>query len=196
MSKDKCDKCGKTITYGGVCLGESPDHARELCEDCYNEEIADRYGIKHFSDYERTYRVKDCDGKAHTFAISQHIFPMIIQWEACELIDDDIGYKFVVHAQMDENPKISLRRLYQKVQNGLSKTFIEDETAYSQKFYTLKTDQFTGRIEWDDAYDGRIPQIVIDGKTYSWEQIGEMMMTYEGFIIKVQIKDIGDDKAE
>lgn len=96
---------------------------------------------------------------------------------------------------MDENPKISIRRLYQKIHAGLSKKFINEVVAHGQKFYRIENDQIIGRIEWDDQYDGRLPKIVIDGKAYTWEQVGEMMMTYEGFKIKVQIEDMGNDNV-
>jgi len=45
------------------------------------------------------------------------------------------------------------------------------------------------RIEWDPDSDVRLPLVVIDGKALTWEQVGHMLMTFEGFTIEARIKD-------
>jgi hypothetical protein len=37
-----------------------------------------------------------------------------------------------------------------------------------------------GRIEWDPESEARLPLVVIDGKAFSWEEVGHMLMTFEG----------------
>ncbi len=46
-----------------------------------------------------------------------------------------------------------------------------------------------GRIEWDDAEEGRVPTVVHHGRAYSWDQLGEMMMSFEGWQFKLEIID-------
>ena len=46
-----------------------------------------------------------------------------------------------------------------------------------------------GRIEWDPNSDVRLPSVVIDGKPFTWEQVGHMLMTFEGFTFEARIKD-------
>jgi hypothetical protein len=36
------------------------------------------------------------------------------------------------------------------------------------------------RIEWDEAEDGRVPLLVIDGQKVSWDELGRMLMSFEG----------------
>jgi hypothetical protein len=38
-----------------------------------------------------------------------------------------------------------------------------------------------GRIDWDEAEDGRVPLLVIDGKEVSWQKFGRMLMSFEGW---------------
>lgn len=37
------------------------------------------------------------------------------------------------------------------------------------------------------------PLVIIDGKPFTWEEVGKMLMAYEGFQIKVKMYDITDD---
>ena len=46
-----------------------------------------------------------------------------------------------------------------------------------------------GRIDWDPASDGRLPLIIIDGKAFSWDRLGHMLMRFEGFTLEARIRD-------
>ncbi len=64
--------------------------------------------------------------------------------------------------------------------------------------WQLTSDQrLVGRIEWDPDSDVRLPLVVIDGKAFTWEQVGHMLMTFEGFTLEARITDtievVGDD---
>ena len=51
--------------------------------------------------------------------------------------------------------------------------------------WQLTSDQrLAGRIEWDPNSDVRLPLIIIDGKPFTWEQVGHMLMTFEGFTLE------------
>jgi hypothetical protein len=56
--------------------------------------------------------------------------------------------------------------------------------------WQLTADQrLVGRIEWDPNSDARLPLVVIDGKPFTWEQVGHMLMTFEGFTLEARVKD-------
>ena len=56
--------------------------------------------------------------------------------------------------------------------------------------WQIAADQrFVGRIEWDPETNGWLPLIVIDGKPFTWEQVGRMLMTFEGFTLDARIED-------
>jgi hypothetical protein len=50
-----------------------------------------------------------------------------------------------------------------------------------------------GRIAWDDEHDGRLPLLVIDGREVSWEAFGRMLMTFEGWQFKLEIRDRSEE---
>jgi hypothetical protein len=49
------------------------------------------------------------------------------------------------------------------------------------------------RIESDATEDGRVPLLVIDGREVSWEDFGQMLMTFEGWQFRLEIGDRSDE---
>ena len=41
----------------------------------------------------------------------------------------------------------------------------------------------------DPETNGRVPLIVIDGKPFTWEQVGRMLMTFEGLTLDARVED-------
>lgn len=100
---------------------------------------------------------------------------------------DKIGYLFQINQEFDEDPSVALERLYKKVEIGLSKKFIESNVSFGREFNSFKDDQIEGRIDWDEKYEGNIPKFIIDGEEYSFDELGRMLMTYEGWNFKLEI---------
>ncbi len=50
-----------------------------------------------------------------------------------------------------------------------------------------------GRIEWDDAHDGCVPLLVIDGQEIDWDHFGRMLMGFEGWQFKLIIADKSEE---
>ena len=51
---------------------------------------------------------------------------MGIQWRAVEIKNGEIeGYQFAVYAGLDDDPMEGLQKLYEKVNNGLSRKYIK-----------------------------------------------------------------------
>ena len=49
------------------------------------------------------------------------------------------------------------------------------------------------QIEWDDDYDGRLPILVIDGREVKWEELGRMLMNFEGWQFRLNILDKSEE---
>jgi hypothetical protein len=50
-----------------------------------------------------------------------------------------------------------------------------------------------GRIEWNESKDERMPVLVIDGRDVSWEELGRMLMTFEGWQFRMVIRDRSEE---
>lgn len=195
MTKESCENCGES-TYGMVTLTNETGQARHLCNSCHNEEMANLLGIDNFDDYQKNYQAKDISGKLRTFYIQKKLFPLGVKWIAYETRNGKVleeGYQFLIYAELEENPRFSLQRLLNKINKGLSVKYIKQKRFEGQVMYTLPLDKLVGRIEWDDDFNGQIPKIIVDGNAYTWQQIGRMLMGYEGWNLKLEISEEGED---
>jgi len=50
-----------------------------------------------------------------------------------------------------------------------------------------------GMIQWDDARDGRVPLLIVDGREITWEEFGRMLMSFEGWQFKLEIRDQSEE---
>ena len=50
-----------------------------------------------------------------------------------------------------------------------------------------------GRIECDADNDDRMPLLAVDGKEITWQEMGRMLMTFEGFQFKLDIRDKSEE---
>lgn len=187
---DKCQWCSKRSDgYGMVVLSSIADkESMSLCNKCYNEYMAGMLDIDDYDGFEREIVVYDCDNIEHTFQIVKKINPVGVLWQAVEFLDEDkIGYLFQIHQNFEDDSKETLKELYKRIENGLSRKFIEKRLLYGREYCILKDDRAEGRIEWDELYEGSIPKLIIDGEEYSLNEIGRMIMSYEGWNFKLEI---------
>ncbi|MGH2317022.1 DUF7713 domain-containing protein [Planococcus sp. SE5232] len=57
-----------------------------------------------------------------------------------------------------------------------------------QSYDSIKNNRLAGRVEWNPA-DEDVPLLMVDGNSYTWEEIGKMLMAFEGFQVKLNMVD-------
>lgn len=184
---NKCEHCG--FNEVKVHLnGESGNMS--VCTDCYNKFMADELEVELESLIE-SFSLKDYQGINRTFIVERRIYPEGIYLEGAENIE--FGYKFAVHGELHCNQTNLLNKLIAKARKGMAEQQIKTGVfPNGQEYNSIIHDQFTGLIEYDESSD-ETPLITIDGKPFTWEEVGKMLMTYEGFQLKVKIYDLTDD---
>ena len=86
------------------------------------------------------------------------------------------------------------QQLVERLRRALGRRHIE-ETAHGPEISRSGADWIVrGQIEWDDAEGGELPRLVIDGRSYSWYDVGRMLMTFEGFQVKLEIHDRSEER--
>ncbi|MDZ4163513.1 MAG: hypothetical protein U1C55_00130 [Smithellaceae bacterium] len=91
----------------------------------------------------------------------------------------EIGYEF--HAFSETNPFNALGELRQKIRKRLSTRYLQKE----KSGHYLYHDEAKGQI----GYGG----VIIDGAFIPFEQLNEMIQTYEGFYIEIKIKSLDEE---
>ncbi len=197
----KCDYCGGKSSWGMVIIRDSSGLEHHYCRGCHNEVMSLAVGVDNFTDFIKTYQVNDANGNVHIFEIDKEIFGLGIKWIAYEIRNGEVeGYQFMVYSELGNNPIASLQKLYNKINKGLSKIYVVQEKIEGRVSRSLPYDKIVGRIEWDDDSNGEVPKIVIDGKTYTWHEVGKMIMGYEGYNLMINVHEMGmeedNDHAE
>ena len=107
--------------------------------------------------------------------------------EALEITEDaQTGYRFAVLGDLEADPWELFQMLYAKMRREVATRHVH----CTEFGWQLTSDQrLVGRIDWDPDSNVRLPLIVIDGKPFTWEQVGHMLMTFEGFTLEARIKD-------
>ncbi len=77
-------------------------------------------------------------------------------------------------------------RVYEKIRTALAR----QQLRRGEFGWQLELDQpVSGRIDSDPDSDIRVPIVTIDGREFSWAQLGHMLMTFEGFELELRVRD-------
>jgi len=185
MSEDnKCGVCGKnlgpfeSITVAGV---------GDRCYPCFNREMADRLGVDFDHTPLQSIVVPDVDGALHTFQIRSMLVATGHEMEALEITNDgQLGYCFRVLGEVEIEAWELFLKLHDSMRREMSKRCVER----TERGWQIAADQhIRGRIEWDPETNGELPVVVIDGKPFTWDQVGRMLMKFEGFTLDAHVED-------
>lgn len=197
MNSNPCDRCGK-LTPHHNCTNYTTDAGTlVLCGQCFNADVAERVGLEDFDNHLLDpISITGADGVIHQFHFHTRLLGDIVTLEAFELKEGEpTGYKFQLIGTPDEDRFTQLGRLVKRIRATLATKYLEDTKHGLQ----VKNMEVKGAIESDlsdesDLYGPtRQPVLVIDGREVSWEQFGEMLLTFEGFQFKLQIVDKSRD---
>ena len=187
-----CETCGTAVPpYDVVNYGSIEQGYRELCNRCFNAEVAGAMGLERFENV-RLHPVvmTDCVGERHEFHFRLRLLGSTAALDAFELIAGAPGgYQFEILGEPDDEPLSLLGRLIERMRRSLSvKHLVRGEHGTQIADSTV-----CGRIEWDGSEDGRIPLLVIDGQKVSWDELGRMLMSFEGWQFRLAICDRSEE---
>ena len=159
---------------------------------CFNTEVARLDGLDKFEHLNfEPVRLVDCTGQPHDFHFRTNLFGTGVALDAFELRDGNpTGYQFQMIANPEEDLLVLLGRLIEKIRRALSvKALTDGELGLQIADHQVAR----GTIEWDDAHDGHVPLLIIDGREITWEAFGRMLMTFEGWQFKLEIRDKSEE---
>ena len=195
MNENTCERCGSKFLPYEKIIHLQNDPVEIICSECFNAEAAMLINVDLEELDSKMIEVSGRGKKKHLFYICRTVLPMGILLEAEEIQgEEQKGYKISVHGDIDCNQKELYEKLLKKIKKTLSKKYIRyEKTGYTRGNF-IKDGEVVGRIEWDEEYEGRVPLLVIDGKEYTWEEFGEMLMTFEGYNFKLKIFEGWEDE--
>jgi hypothetical protein len=188
-----CENCGRyTPNYDVVHYGSIEKGYRRVCSHCFNAEMAKADGLEGFehADFEPV-ALHDCGGELHEFHFRTHLFGAGVALDAFELRDGNpSGYFFQLIGHPEDDQLVLLGRMVEKIRRALSVKHLKDDDHGLQ----IGDERVVrGRVGWDDTHDGRLPLLIIDGREITWDQFGQLLMSFEGWQFKLTVADKSEE---
>ena len=189
----RCQTCGRAIAgFESVHYGSIEGGYRDLCNRCFNQEVAAAGGIDFSHVQFEPLEIPDAAGEAHRFHFEIRLFGDRVALEAFELVDGAPGgYEFQVLGDAADDLFELMGQMVPRIRRALAQQHLKPEP--HMPGLHIADFLVRGRISWDDKEDGRLPMLVIDGKEISWERFGRMMMGFEGWQFKLEIRDRSEE---
>ena len=125
------------------------------------------------------------------FHFQTRLLGHIVALEAYELIEGTpAGYKFQMIGNPEDDLFALLGRLIERIRRALAVKHITDDERFGPH---ISDRTVRGRIDWDEEQDGRVPLVVVDGRAFTWDEFGEMLMTFEGSPFRLEISDPSEE---
>jgi len=189
----RCARCDQsTPSYEIVNYGSMEHGYKQICNRCLNTEMAEAMGLAGFEHAKfQPVGLTDCTGEVHEFHFRTNLFGTGVALDAFELRDGlPSGYQFQIIGNPEDDLLVLLGQLIQKMRRALAIKHVVDG-----KFGLQIADHrvVQGKIEWDDAQDGRVPVLIIDGREITWNEFGRMLMSFEGWQFKMRLADKSEE---
>ena len=148
-------------------------------------------GLEHFENIHFDELVMtDCAGQAHTFHFRTRLLGTMVALDAFELQrGEPAGYQFQILGEPEGDLLSLLGRLVERMRRTLSVKHLAESSHGLQ----IAGKTVRARIAYDATSDERMPLVVIDGREVSWEEFGQMLMTFEGWQFRMEIADRSEE---
>jgi hypothetical protein len=179
----KCQVCTKEDIF--ISVGED-----RFCLTCYNQKMSEMLGVEAVA-YPEAMIVQDVLGESHYFRLRKRLDPIGIILEAQEQVVG--GYRFQLIGDLSCDQQELLLELMAKTERGMAELYIEEgHFPNGESYRSLRNGRFVGRME-PNLIDRSEPIVAINGRNYSWSELGELLMHYEGFQVKLELLDPFED---
>ena len=188
-----CDACHQpTPAHDVVNYGSMEGGYRKLCGRCFNGAAASRLGLQGFEHVVfEPVRMVDGRGAEHEFRFRSGLCGAGLAIDAFELRDGGpAGYRFQVIGEPDDDPLELLGKLIGKMRRALALTHLEDTDLGPQVNDGLV---LLGTVDSDPEEDHGVPMVVVDGSELSWDELGRMVATFEGWQFKLEFRDRSEE---
>jgi hypothetical protein len=189
----RCHTCGDAIAaFESVHYGSIDGGYRDLCNRCFNQEAA-KAGEIEFSHVQfQPLDMTNLAGEMHRFHFEVRLLGDRVALEAFELVDGAPGgYQFQVLAPAEADLFELMSQMVPRIRRLLAQQHLRAEPDLPGLH--IADLLVRGRIAWDDAEDGRVPMLVIDGRQISWKQFGRMLTGFEGWQFRLEMRDRSEE---
>jgi hypothetical protein len=154
--------------------------------------MAHHTGLDNFGDVKfEPVHLSDANGTVHEFHFRSLLFGDKLSLEAFDSTSEEepSGYRFQIIGDPRSDQFVLLGKLIEKMRRLLAVVHVRDSDLGLQ----IVDETVRGRIEWDGDENSHRPCVVIDGRRVEWDELGRMLMTFEGWQFKLEVRDPSDE---
>jgi len=175
-----CDNC---VNLSRVTIsGDDGSVIANLCLDCNNQLMAEMTDAEIPSYVPKRLSFENNDGEIRDFEIEFHIFANGKTLTATEI--GETKRKVDVFGKLDDDFNEMLETLMERIKKALSVTYMKPNGYFAGN-------KAVGYIEHNRERNAC--DIIIDGRPYTWAELEKNISAHEGFKIKIEFGDIGDE---
>ncbi|PIC77115.1 hypothetical protein CSV74_07535 [Sporosarcina sp. P19] len=139
----------------------------------------------------KTFVVDDANGVKRIFEVERQIMGTVILLTAHEQWEQ--RYEFAVDGKPNDDQHKLFEQLIEKITRGLSETYLETGKFPTGESYTYVRQNHLKSVLAYDLANSETPLVIIDGKPYTWDEVGRILQAFEGFQVKMVMKDLADE---
>ena len=179
-TSDRCDNC---VNPANVSItGNDGEVIARLCIDCHNRLMAEMTDTEMSVHVPKRLTFKNSEGDVREFEVEFRIFPNGKTLTAIEL--GETKRRADVSGELDDDFNEMLETLTVRIKKALPVTSI-DESGY------ILGCKAVGYIQYN--HEREACDVIIDGKAYTWADLEQNISGREGFKIKIEFGDIGEE---
>ena len=188
-----CEECSREIPGYDAVNFVAEEGSILLCSRCFSEEALQRLDIGRELPVFDDLVLSDHAGAPHTFHVSTFVAPVGFLLKALEIQEGQArGYEFQVLGRFEASIGELQAALIDRIERGLARQHLEvDEWGGLRLCEGVEV--VRGRFTWDEDAQGEEPAVVVDGKDFSWEDLGRALSSLEGWQFRLEIKDPTED---
>ena len=186
--------CGAIAGFESVHYGLIEGGYRDLCNLCFNQEIGAAGEIDFSHVQFEPLEMPDAAGETHHFHFELRLRGDRVVLEAFELVDGAPGgHQFQVLGDAEADLFGLMGQMVPRIRRLLAQQHLKPEP--HMPGLHIVDFLVRGRITWDDNEDedGQLRMLVIDGRENSWEQFGRMVMGFEGWQFRIEIRERSEE---
>ena len=178
--------------------------AAQLCDACYNDRASPLTGTALLPRPPPPIVITGPHGRSHRLAYRVLRAPAGVEVKLEETgVAPGEGYDFAVLGDHDAQVAPLLRQVLRIAEREVARYYLEP-AEHGAGWRVTESDEVVGRFIWsDEGATGAPFDVVIDGRTLTWDQLGQALSAYEGWNFRLLIEDRvveaeteGDTEAE
>lgn len=189
-----CARCQEEFPgYDLVGTVRADGPAVTLCWRCHNQHVADLHGVPFEHEELPPLVLRDGHGVRREILFRLRLLGDMVAIDAFDVVDDAPGaYQLMEIGTWEDDPRKLRERLAQRISRLVRARHIRRRGRSDHELTDARV--LRGRLTGDPEFGGYLPRVAVDGRELSWEELGWVLSSFEGFQVKIEVFGREEDR--